>query len=342
LKQAEINRLFESFTSKKVLIIGDVMVDTYLWGKVSRISPEAPVPVVNCSKRESRLGGAANVALNLEGLGALPILSGVIGNDDNGTLFLKLVQDNHLSNHGIFILKGRPTTVKTRVIGNNQQLVRIDDETDKPLEGKSENAFVEHVEKLFEKEQIDCIIFQDYDKGSLTPKVIHAVTSIANEKNIPVLVDPKKRNFNHYTGITLFKPNFREFCEGLKIEVAKNNFAKIFEYACEFQQQQSIQYMLITLSDQGVFISSELEYYHIPAHVRDIADVSGAGDTVVSVAGLCLAAGLKPQVVAAIANLAGGMVCEKVGVVPIDKVQLKQEIENISREFAPDNFKPNN
>ena len=184
MKKEEIKKLFETFATKKVLVIGDVMIDSYLWGKVERISPEAPVPIVSCSKHESRLGGAGNVALNLIALGASPLLCGVIGNDDNGTSFLKLMQNNHLTNSGIYILKNRATTIKTRVIGGNQQLIRIDEETDKSLEGKYESNFIEHLKKLINKDHIDAIIFQDYDKGALTPSIIREIISAIVPKKV--------------------------------------------------------------------------------------------------------------------------------------------------------------
>jgi D-glycero-beta-D-manno-heptose-7-phosphate kinase len=326
LKKEEIKKMFEVFASKKIMVIGDVMIDSYLWGKVDRISPEAPVPVVNCSKHESRLGGAGNVALNLVALGASPLLCGIVGNDDNGTLFFKLMQNNRLTNNGIYITKNRPTTIKTRVIGGNQQLIRIDEETDKPLEGKNESGFIEHLKKLISKESIDAIIFQDYDKGALTPNIINEIIILAKQKNIPTLVDPKKRNFMSYENVNLFKPNFKELCDGLKIDLVKDNFSNIFESTAKFQKQKKIELLLITLSEKGIFVSDDKKYFHIPAHVRDITDVSGAGDTVISTACLCLTAGLHPRLMAAISNLAGGLVCEKVGVVPIDKNKLEEEM----------------
>lgn len=326
MKKEEIKKLFESFKSKKILVIGDVMIDSYLWGKVERISPEAPVPIVSCSKNESRLGGAGNVALNLIALGATPLLCGIIGNDNNGDYFLKILKNNDLTDRGIYTIKNRPTTVKTRVISGNQQLIRIDEETDKPLEGNNESGFIEHLKKLLNKERIDAVIFQDYDKGALTPDIIREITALATPKNIPVLVDPKKRNFMCYENIELFKPNFKELCDGLKIDIAKDKFSEIFDATREFQRQKNIRLMLITLSEKGVFISDNKKYYHIPAHIRDIADVSGAGDTVISTACLCLAAGLENPSIAAISNLSGGLVCEKVGVVPIDKKRLEEEL----------------
>jgi D-glycero-beta-D-manno-heptose-7-phosphate kinase len=326
----KIKNYLDSLVSKKILVIGDVMVDAYMWGKVERISPEAPVPIVTCSRHESRLGGAANVALNIQSMGATPILCGIVGNDDNGTFFLKLMQQYHLQNIGIHIVKGRQTTVKTRIIGGNQLLVRIDEETTKPLDGKNEQHFLEHLQKVISGDGFDAIIFQDYDKGSITPSIIAEIITIAKQKNIPVLVDPKKRNFLQYSGSTLFKPNFKEFCEGLKIELVKDDLESIFEHAKMFQKTHNIELLMITLSEKGVFISNGAEYFHLPAHIRDISDVSGAGDTVISVASLCLSSGLSPKETAAISNLAGGLVCEKAGVVPIDKVQLETELKSVS------------
>jgi rfaE bifunctional protein kinase chain/domain len=332
LKKEEIRKILDSFATKKIMVIGDVMIDSYLWGKVDRISPEAPVPIINCHKHDTRLGGAGNVAINLLSLGTSPILCGVIGNDDNGTNFLKLMQKCHLSNSGIYIAKGRPTTIKTRVIGGNQQLLRIDEETDKPLEGKSELAFIDHIKKIINKENIDAIIFQDYDKGAITPLLINEITSVAKAKKIYTLVDPKKRNFMNYKNVNLFKPNFKELCEGIKTDIPKDNYGKMYEATKEFQSVHSIDTLMITLSERGVYISNHEYYYHIPAHVRDITDVSGAGDTVISVACLCLTAGIKAPHIAEIANLAGGIVCEKVGVVPIEKKRLAEEMQKLKFE----------
>ncbi|HOT15556.1 MAG TPA: bifunctional ADP-heptose synthase [Bacteroidales bacterium] len=321
-----LKTFFKDLTSKRILIIGDVMIDAYMWGKVDRISPEAPVPVVTCTKQDNRLGGAANVAINIAAMGANPILCGIIGNDDKGTLFLKLMQDNHLSNAGICIVKGRKTTIKTRIIGGNQHLLRIDDETTQPLEGAEIVNFSQHLFDLINELKVDAIIFQDYDKGLLTPALINEVIHFANKKDIPVLVDPKKRNFHAYHGATLFKPNFKEFCEGLKVELSKENLQDVYTVAKDFLNSHNIKILLLTMSEKGVMICTTENFHHIPAHVRDIADVSGAGDTVISVATLGIACNLDLKEVAEVSNLSGGLVCEKVGVVPVDKAQLEREV----------------
>jgi D-glycero-beta-D-manno-heptose-7-phosphate kinase len=318
-------KIFNSLNQYKVLIIGDVMIDSYLMGKVDRISPEAPVPIISMIEQENRLGGAANVALNIQSLGATPILCAVVGIDDNADLLRKLLAENNISDEGIISDPSRITTVKTRIISGRQHLMRVDREIDKSLALQIEARFIQHILSLMEKHVVNAIIFEDYDKGIITPDVISAIVTEANTKNIPTLVDPKKRNFLNYDETTLFKPNFKELAEGLKIDLKKNDTAALFE-AAKNLHQKGIKYVLITLSEYGVFISDGQNYKLIPAEIRDISDVSGAGDTVISVASLCLAAGMDPIETAKIANLAGGLVCEKIGVVPIDKQQLLDEI----------------
>lgn len=316
---------FNSFANHKVLVIGDVMIDSYLVGKVERISPEAPVPIISMIEQENRLGGAANVALNVQALGAEPILCAVVGNDERAETLRCLLKDKNITDEGILSDPDRITTVKTRIISGRQHLLRVDRETDKPLPLITERNFIKHIEEILQKHKISAIIFEDYDKGCITPEVISSVVTMAKEKNIPTLVDPKKRNFLDYNGTTLFKPNFKELTEGLKIELKKNDAAGLFE-AAKALHQKGIRYVLITLSEHGVFISDGENYKLIPAEIRDISDVSGAGDTVISVASLCMAAGMDVEQTAQIANIAGGLVCEKVGVVPVDKQQLLNEV----------------
>ena len=325
MNKEEIQLLFNKFNQLNVLIIGDVMVDAYLVGKVARISPEAPVPIVSVNSREHRLGGAANVGLNIRSLGAKAFLCSVIGEDERGKIFLDLLKKRNLTDEGILVSRKRKTTVKTRVISQHQHLLRVDDEIDAALHKELENMLYEKIQKIIAHHHIHAVIFQDYDKGAITPFVIKKTVVLAREKNIPVLVDPKKRNFHNYQGVTLFKPNFKELTEGLKTEVSKTDFEKIDKIAKTFLEKHQIQSLLITLSEQGLLYSDQTQYHHIPAQIRDISDVSGAGDTVVSVASLCLAAGTAPDNTAAIANISGGLVCEKVGVVPVDKNRLFQE-----------------
>ncbi|MDR1021875.1 MAG: PfkB family carbohydrate kinase [Prevotellaceae bacterium] len=317
--------IFDKFNDLTVMVIGDVMVDAYMWGKVNRISPEAPVPILASMQREHRLGGAANVALNLQALGATPLLCSVIGNDSEGEIFMKTLGANGLTRLGMLADSTRITTTKTRVIAGTQHLLRIDEETTKPLHEALEKAFFARIEQLIASEKIDAIIFEDYDKGVITPGVISRAVALANARKIPTLVDPKKRNFLEYRNVTLFKPNFKELCEGLKEDVDKHSYDAIFEAARKINRQMGVRYAMVTLSERGVLVSDGEQYSAIPAALRNITDVSGAGDTVISVASLCLAAGMAIPMAAAVANLAGGLVCEKVGVVPVDKKLLLEE-----------------
>ena len=325
VKNSDLKSIFDSFNKFNILIIGDVMIDSYMWGKVDRISPEAPVPVVMSSKQENRLGGAANVALNVQALGANPILCSVIGSDSKSKTFNSLLKKRNLSNEGIVENESRKTTVKTRIIADNQHVLRVDEEIDTELSPETEKEFINKILTILSTKQIHAVIFEDYDKGCITAEVIKNVVAFANKNNIPTLVDPKKRNFMEYKNVTLFKPNFKELVEGSKIDIKKGDLEGVFEASQKLHSELSAKYFLITLSELGVFISYNNSYKTIPAEIRDIADVSGAGDTLIGTAGLCLAAGLEPELIAGISNLAGGLVCEKVGVVPINKEQLLQE-----------------
>lgn len=320
-----IKTVFDSFSKNNVLIIGDVMLDSYLWGKVSRISPEAPVPIVSVTNQEDRLGGAANVALNLRSLGATAIICSVIGNDEKGKTFFSLMEKHKLTDEAIIVAKDRKTSTKTRVIAGSQHVLRVDDEVTTALNEHVEQLLLSKILYTIDSKTISAIIFEDYDKGVITPKIIEQVTRKANEKNIPVAVDPKKRNFMDYKSVTLFKPNFLELTEGMKIDIAKNDYTAIYRAALDLIQTNDIRYVMVTLSELGVVICDKDQYHHIPAQIRQISDVSGAGDTVVSVASLCLAAGMKPYDIARISNIAGGLVCEIAGVVPVDKQRLLQE-----------------
>ena len=328
-KTKTIIELFASFNKLNVLIIGDVMIDNYLWGKVDRISPEAPVPIVSVQKKESRLGGAANVAINVQSLGANPILCAVIGGDANGRAFLDLLQQMNMSSEGLFQSNDRPTTVKTRVIGNNHQMLRVDEEKDEDINASEKKQLINRVTAIINRKKIDVIIFEDYDKGLISKSLIDQVIKLARQKNIPVAADPKKRNFNLYRHIDLFKPNLKELRDGMKIDLEKNNIDELKSAVKKLSVEHDIKNTLVTLSDLGVLISNDSVEKIIPAHFRNITDVSGAGDTVISVAALCLASGADAVTMASLANLAGGLVCEKVGVVPVEKKSFLEEAKRL-------------
>ncbi|MFN6039696.1 MAG: bifunctional heptose 7-phosphate kinase/heptose 1-phosphate adenyltransferase, partial [Bacteroidota bacterium] len=325
LKKEQMMKIFDSFNDLNVLIIGDVMVDAYLWGNVSRISPEAPVPILAVNKKEKRLGGAANVALNIQAMGANPILCSVIGVDHEGVQFLDLLRTQKLSQKGILKSRDRITTTKTRVIGNNQQMIRVDEETEVDVHPNESATLLQLISYIITHDKIDVIIFEDYNKGLITPKLIQKVVELAKAKGIPTAVDPKKKNFTAYKGVTLFKPNLKELREGLKLDFDLENISEIQRAISSFRVRQKFETAIVTLSERGILTNSRKVKEHLPAHIRNISDVSGAGDTVISVASLCRALELHPVVTAALSNLAGGLVCEQIGVVPIDKARLLQE-----------------
>jgi rfaE bifunctional protein kinase chain/domain len=324
-----LNEIIESFKNYTVIIVGDVMVDSYLLGNVTRISPEAPVPIVSCTKRENRLGGAANVAENVRSLGALPVICSVTGKDEKGQLFKNILSNSGLTGEGLIEAEDRPTTVKTRIISNNQQLLRVDQEIEEYLSARLEQLLIKKIISVAESRKVDAIIMQDYDKGVITPALIDKIIGYANRKGIPTFIDPKKRNFHAYKNATLFKPNFKELVNGLNMNINKGDFDAVFKAAGVLHKQNAFKLILITLSEMGILISDGTKYHVVPAEVRDVADVSGAGDTVIATAALGYLAGLMPRHIAALANLAGGIVCEKAGVVPIDIDLLKRDSAHV-------------
>ncbi len=332
MNSKEIKQVFKRFDGMRIMIIGDVMVDSYMWGRVDRISPEAPIPIVSVNKRENRPGGAANVALNVQALGAKPILCSVTGNDAYRQLFREMMEQSGLDSAGILSDSKRRTTVKTRIISGNQQLIRVDEEVNDIINRHTEKELIEVIKKLLSSEKIDAVIFEDYDKGVITPSLIGEVREIAAGNGILLAADPKKRNFGHYRSMDLLTPNLKELSGGLRIDIDRNDIGGIEAGARKLQENNSIRYLLVTLSEMGIYLMHNKEGTLVPTEVRDVADVSGAGDTVIAVATACLAAGCSPRHMAMVANLAGGQVCEKVGVVPVSKEQLLSEtLINLSK-----------
>jgi rfaE bifunctional protein kinase chain/domain len=336
MASVNIKNIFSKFNSLKAIVIGDVMIDSYIWGKVDRISPEAPVPIVAVDKRENRLGGAANVALNLQALGATPILCSITGNDSKGELFLEILKQQKLSSKGIIKSKNRITTTKFRVIGNHTQMLRVDEENSTDISEEETKIFFHSIEKIIKNEKIDVIIFEDYDKGVITPTLINKVAALASKNSIPVVADPKKKNFKEYKNINLFKPNLKELKDGLKLDTTPGNKPELEKAVNTLQLSNNIEYVMVTLSEAGIYFSQKeknkiTRKQNIPAHIRNIADVSGAGDTVISVAALCLALDLDIYWIAALSNLAGGLVCEEVGVISINKGKLLKEALNLKQ-----------
>jgi rfaE bifunctional protein kinase chain/domain len=333
MNNRELSELFDKFNSLTALVIGDVMIDAYYWGKVERISPEAPVPVVQVQQKENRLGGAANVALNIKSLGGKAIICSVVGDGNKGDIFRTTLKENNFTTEGIIDSPHRTTTVKTRVISQGQHMLRVDEEITTPLSATDERHLLDCVKNILTKQSVDVIIFEDYNKGILTEKVISTVISWAKEKNIPTTVDPKKTNFFAYKGVSLFKPNLKELKEGLKLDFDKHDFDALRSSILQLEEELGNDVTMVTLSELGVMTKDNKGFHHTEAHLRKILDVSGAGDTVISVASLALAAKANTADFSALANLAGGLVCEKVGVVPIDKeLLLKEALLKISSE----------
>ncbi len=322
----DVKQLFSSFNEITVGVVGDVMLDTYWWGKVDRISPEAPVPVVAVNKKEQRIGGAANVALNLASLGANVASIGVVGQDDDALVLKKLLEEKNINTRYLVTAADRTTTNKIRIISRNQQMMRLDVEQSHDVNSKTAEDLLQNIAAFIAAEKPRILILEDYNKGVLTPFVIKAVIALCKREHVLVAVDPKRKNFFEYKGVDIFKPNFKETVEGLNVIDAKVSVQALTDMHVALKEQLQHQISFITLSEHGVFYATVDTVKIIPTHVRSIADVSGAGDTVIAVASLVYAASKDAQLMAEIANIAGGLVCEEVGTVAINKEKLLVEV----------------
>ena len=323
----DFKKLFDSFSSLKVGVIGDVMLDTYMWGRVDRISPEAPVPVVTLHHKEYRIGGAGNVALNCQSLGATVTLLSVTGIDTEGSLLTELLDSNSIDTSYLVKSKDRITTSKTRVISRNQQMMRLDNEITHDLGTKDEKALLEKVELYIANMDPDIIIFEDYNKGVLTEKMIPELIALCKQAGVLTAVDPKRKNFFAYKQADIFKPNLKEVKEGLNMLIDEINQPMLQDIHEELKKLLHHHISFITLSEKGVFFQRENNAGLIASHIRNVADVSGAGDTVIAVAAMVYAATKNVHLMAEIANIAGGIVCEEVGTVAINKEKLLHECE---------------
>lgn len=325
----DFQQLFYSFSSLKVGVIGDVMLDTYMWGKVDRISPEAPVPVVTLERKEYRIGGAGNVALNCRSLDALVTMLSVTGNDEEAVLLKKLLDESEIDTSYMLFSPNRVTTNKTRIISRNQQMMRLDAETTEDLDKELEEMLIEKIILYINNEEPDIIILEDYNKGVLTERLITAIIQVCKDKGVITSVDPKRKNFFSYKGVDIFKPNLKEVKEGFNILVDEVTVPSIEKIHLELARYLDHKISFITLSEKGVFYQEGKEGYIIPSHIRNIADVSGAGDTVIAVASLVYAATKDVKLMAEMANIAGGLVCEEVGTITINKEKLLKECQSL-------------
>lgn len=323
------DKLFDGFASTKIGVVGDIMLDTYWWGGVDRISPEAPVPIVSLQRKETRVGGAANVALNLRALGAPTTLFAVLGKDSEATTLNALLKAEGIDTQYIYTSASRVTTNKVRIMGRNQQMMRLDHEHTHDINAAESKALLDNFYTYVEKEQPALIILEDYNKGVLTAEIIESIITYCNKKGIPTAVDPKQKNFLAYKNCTLFKPNLKEVKEGLKIDIPNVDVDNMQNVHKVLHDALHHQISFITLSEHGVFYAQDNQCQLIPTHIRNIADVSGAGDTVIAVASLVYAYSKDMALAAEIANIAGGLVCELVGTAPIDKKVLAYEVKKL-------------
>jgi len=321
--------IIESFSNLHVVVVGDMMLDNYRWGEVERISPEAPVPVVAIHKSESRLGGAANVALNCRALGARVTVASVIGNDEDGKVLMALLQGQDIHTDLIHQSNDRITTTKTRILSRNQQMVRLDSEMKDELNVRDEHSFIDATLRFLQIQKPDILIFEDYNKGVLKENVIEKIIRHCKSLGTLVAVDPKLNHFLAYKGVDIFKPNLKEVREGLHLSLQQINKENMDEVHSLLYQHLQHKVSFVTLSEHGVYFNNGKEGEIIPSHLRNIADVSGAGDTVISVAAMVYAITKDARKMAEWSNIAGGLVCEEVGVVPIDKEKLRKEIAKL-------------
>lgn len=325
----DYKELFKTFSTIKIGVIGDMMLDTYWWGNVERISPEAPVPVVTVNKKEYRIGGAGNVALNLASLGTPVSVFSVIGDDDDGQILSELLNEKKIDTAYLLKSTSRITTNKMRVISRNQQMMRLDSETLQPLENELEQKLIAQFERFIREESPAAIIFEDYNKGVLTEKIIHSVIEICRENSVITSVDPKRKHFFKYKGVDIFKPNLKEARDALNLLIEEINESVLTNIHQKLVDELNHRISFITLSEKGVFYEDGKESRMVPSHIRNVADVSGAGDTVIAVATLIYTLTRNTKMMAEIANLAGGIVCESVGTVAIDKAKLLRECQRL-------------
>ena len=325
----DFQQLFNDFSKIKVAVIGDVMLDTYWWGKVDRISPEAPVPVVAVTKREQRIGGAGNVALNLVSLGAHVNVLTLLGKDDDGGQLTTLFNQNNIGAKYIVTSTDRITTNKIRIISRNQHMMRLDAEMQTDIIQNDEEKLLYAFEEYIAAESPDIVILEDYNKGVLTQTVVTKIIALCKQHHILTAVDPKRKNFFSYVGVDIFKPNLKEAVEGLNILTDVVSLSLLKDIHLLLQEKLKHKISFITLSEKGVFYNDNNSSSLIPTHIRSIADVSGAGDTVIAVASLVYAATKNVKLMAEVANIAGGLVCEEVGTVAINKESLLKECEEL-------------
>lgn len=316
----EFKKIIKKFRGKKVLVVGDLMLDCYVWGSVSRISPEAPIPVVDVTREDAKPGGAANVILNLVSLGAKVFAAGVIGMDDNAGKLMACLKKDNVNTSAVLTDGARPTTVKTRVIAHNQQVVRIDKEHKSDISSKTAKAIIAKIEK--EIKNVDAVIFSDYDKGLLTRELVDGIMAAAGDKI--VTVDPKPSNMEIFKNATLISPNKKEASEAAGMAIVTED--DVLEASRILKDITDSKAILITRGEEGMSLFKDGSIITIPTVAREVFDVTGAGDTVISVVTLALAAGASFENACILSNIAAGRVVAEVGVVTISPGELEAAV----------------
>jgi len=323
-RQQVFDAVTNGFSSKPILVIGDLILDRYIWGNVNRISPESPVPVVHFTKENEVAGGAANVALNIACLGAKTSLSGYLGDDANGSSLVALVQDKGVDTEATQALPNWSTITKTRIVSGHQQMLRVDRESPPPINTHAENLFIEVITSKISS-GVGLILLSDYDKGVLSDTVISRVIAIGRQAGIPILIDPKGNDYQKYKGATTLTPNRQELT--IACNLPHNiDIDTLLKTARELRQRLSLNFLVVTLGSRGAVLIEEDGIHKIPARAQDVFDVSGAGDTVISVLAAGLIAGISRLDALHLANIAAGIVVGKVGTAPIQRKELLQAL----------------
>lgn len=326
VSRTKLLKILNKFKGKKVLILGDIILDHYIRGEVDRISPEAPVPVVWIKKEDYFLGGSSNVANNIKALGAVPVLCGVVGDDIYGRVLKDIIKDKKISLDAVFTLKHRPTTIKTRVIAHHQQVVRIDKEETAHVDGNIRSRIINFLKRNIKS--FHAVIIEDYGKGLITPTIIMEVVKLGKKHGKIVVVDPKEEHFDFYRGVNAITPNRKEASAATGIKI--RNLKDVELAARILCNNFSIETVLVTLGEEGMLLSQRgQKIAHVPTVAQDVFDVTGAGDTVISCFTLTLAAGGTSLEAANIANYAAGIVVGKVGAYAVNISELKKRIKNV-------------
>ncbi len=318
-------KILENFTNKKILVVGDIMLDKYIWGEVSRISPEAPVQVVHVLKETYAPGGASNVASNVVALNGKAFMVGIAGNDEAKNILLQELKNREINSDGIFIENDKPTIQKVRIVGRSQQLLRVDYEKKEHVHKNIEHSIIEFLERIIK--DVDVVVISDYAKGVITPEISQKLVQISKEHNKAIIVDPKPKHLNLYSNVTLITPNSSEASEMTNIEDGSDD--AVLEMGNKLLRYLNTN-ILITRGEKGMFLfEKDGNITHIPANAKEVYSLIGAGDTVVATLALALASDANFKEAATLANIAAGIKVGKIGTASVSIEEIKKEIEEL-------------